>query len=344
MTTPSDRGILHLADLDTDGHDTVAGVSTLAAADVTVADTGNNFTGTTAEAVLAELFGLIGGGGFDDTSLAAYLAAAAIVLEATESVTLRAGQGAAAADGHAISLVAGLGDAGTGGAYGEIGINGGKASGDGGSIGVNAGSAASGAGGAAIDLTGGIEAAGDGGDIYLNPGASGGGRAGLVFIEPLPTSDPNVEGALWDDDGTLRLSSAESSSIATFTPTWTGATTDPAIGNGTLTGHYQRIAPKLYWFSVAITMGSTTTFGSGNWIIGNLPFTVRSTAPVEQLASVLCVDTGSASYAGVARLPAGATAIGAATADAGTQYVSAAVPHAWASTDVFVIEGIVASD
>jgi hypothetical protein len=49
---------------------------------------------------------------------------------------------------------------------------------------------------------------------------------------------------------------------STYTPTWTGDTSDPAIGNGTIVGDYK------YWGKtlnvlIRITIGTTTTFGTG---------------------------------------------------------------------------------
>lgn len=46
-----------------------------------------------------------------------------------------------------------------------------------------------------------------------------------------------------------------------YTPPWTG-TTNPAIGNGTIVGRYIQSGKIVRgWFK--ITMGSTTTYGTG---------------------------------------------------------------------------------
>jgi len=55
---------------------------------------------------------------------------------------------------------------------------------------------------------------------------------------------------------------------------WTGSGTNPAIGNGTWAGFYVQ-AGKLTLFRVVITMGSTTTYGSGTYSIA-LPFTAAT--------------------------------------------------------------------
>lgn len=52
-----------------------------------------------------------------------------------------------------------------------------------------------------------------------------------------------------------------------YTPTWTGNTTNPAIGNGTIVGRYQRVGRGIH-FGITITAGSTTTYGSGGYNFG----------------------------------------------------------------------------
>src|SRR5690242_17937039 len=56
------------------------------------------------------------------------------------------------------------------------------------------------------------------------------------------------------------------SAWTSYTPVWTGTTTNPVIGNGSLNGRYARLGKTLDVF-IQITMGSTTTFGSGAWLL-----------------------------------------------------------------------------
>jgi hypothetical protein len=49
-----------------------------------------------------------------------------------------------------------------------------------------------------------------------------------------------------------------------FTPAWTAVTTNPAIGNGTLTGAYTQVN-KLVFANYTLQIGSTTTFGTGDY-------------------------------------------------------------------------------
>ncbi|MER5601525.1 hypothetical protein [Streptomyces sp. NPDC002265] len=58
-----------------------------------------------------------------------------------------------------------------------------------------------------------------------------------------------------------------------YTPTWT-ASSNPAIGNGTLAGQYIKIG-RTCIAAVRVAMGSTTTYGSGGYSFG-LPFASAS--------------------------------------------------------------------
>lgn len=59
-----------------------------------------------------------------------------------------------------------------------------------------------------------------------------------------------------------------------FTPTWTAATTNPVLGNGTISGRYSR-NNKLMVARYSLNAGTTTTFGTGAWRF-SLPVTGQS--------------------------------------------------------------------
>jgi hypothetical protein len=52
--------------------------------------------------------------------------------------------------------------------------------------------------------------------------------------------------------------------LTSFTPVWTATTTNPVLGNGTLTGQYTQVN-KLVYARYALIPGSTTTFGNGDY-------------------------------------------------------------------------------
>lgn len=124
-----------------------------------------------------------------------------------------------------------------------------------------------------------------------------------------------------------------------YTPTWTAASVNPAIGDGTLTGKYVA-AGKLIHFRIVITMGGTTTYGTGQWFL-TLPV-----APVGTLGRAQFVasfyDSGTADRTGVATWVAGSTRLDLhflQTAGSAMAGVSATVPHTWATGDQLVVSG-----
>ena len=60
-----------------------------------------------------------------------------------------------------------------------------------------------------------------------------------------------------------------------YTPTWTASTTNPVLGNGTIVGRYS-LVNKTVTAQILLTMGSTTTFGSGAYFF-SLPVTAAAT-------------------------------------------------------------------
>lgn len=77
-----------------------------------------------------------------------------------------------------------------------------------------------------------------------------------------------------------------------YTPAWTGSTTNPVIGNGSISGVWQQIQ-KVVFGQIFIVCGSTTTYGSGFY---------RFSTPTNISASMISVATmqlldGSAGYA-----------------------------------------------
>lgn len=61
-----------------------------------------------------------------------------------------------------------------------------------------------------------------------------------------------------------------------YTPSWTAATTNPVLGNGTLVGQYMKVG-RTCTVAIMLTIGSTSTFGSGFWRI-SLPAQAASVA------------------------------------------------------------------
>jgi len=124
-----------------------------------------------------------------------------------------------------------------------------------------------------------------------------------------------------------------------YTPEWTAASSNPVINNGTIEGYYKVIG-KTCFVRGNIAMGSTTTFGTGEWYV-SMPFTASHADAILMGATLL--DNGTAWY--------NATMLGARAGfnhKASIQYqttggtasdVNATGPFTWASGDRFVWNG-----
>lgn len=151
------------------------------------------------------------------------------------------------------------------------------------------------------------------------------------------TAGETVTAALMNSD-TRDPIKALADAYTSYSPTWTASSSNPAIGNGTLTGGYTRVG-KFISFRIAITMGSTTTFGSGQWRL-TLPVAARN-----ELWGFFVTardNSGPARYAvyaswsssGYIELYAPATTAGNAD-----RTLTSGVPFTWATDDNLFVHG-----
>jgi len=125
----------------------------------------------------------------------------------------------------------------------------------------------------------------------------------------------------------------------TYTPTWTATTTNPTLGNGTLTGHYKQIG-KTVFVRVKLSWGSTTTGGSGDWRF-SLPVTAASADGIQFPCTMF---NGVHWYEGTVNgTYANNTTYSAIIAQAGNQAhsdgVNATSPFNWGSADSLQFNG-----
>jgi len=124
-----------------------------------------------------------------------------------------------------------------------------------------------------------------------------------------------------------------------YTPQWTAASVNPVINNGTIEGYYKVIG-KTCFVRGNIAMGSTTTFGTGEWYV-SMPFTASNADAILMSANLL--DNGSGWYnAMVAGARAGfnhKAPIQYQTAGGTAGDINATAPFTWASTDRFMWNG-----
>lgn len=124
-----------------------------------------------------------------------------------------------------------------------------------------------------------------------------------------------------------------------YTPVWTAASVNPVIGNGTIEGYY-KIIGKTCFVRGNIAMGSSTTFGSGEWYV-SMPFTASHADAILMTAQLL--DNGSAWYNAVLNgARAGfnfKTAIQHQNTGGTADSISSNTPFTWANSDRFLWNG-----
>ena len=121
---------------------------------------------------------------------------------------------------------------------------------------------------------------------------------------------------------------------ATFTPTWTSTGTQPALGNGTLVGEWVRVQ-NLVMVTYNLTMGSTTTFGTGNYLF-SLPTAASDDIDPYQMQGFGVVTDVSllTNYNMYALYNFGSPNNHLLYAPSANTFISNTVPFTWASGDV----------
>jgi hypothetical protein len=124
-----------------------------------------------------------------------------------------------------------------------------------------------------------------------------------------------------------------------YTPEWTAASSNPVINNGTIEGYYKVIG-KTCFVRGNIAMGSTTTFGTGEWYV-SMPFTASHADAI--LMTVTLLDNGSGWYnATMAGARAGfnhKAAIQYQSAGGTANDINPTQPFTWATSDRFIWNG-----
>jgi len=119
-----------------------------------------------------------------------------------------------------------------------------------------------------------------------------------------------------------------------YTPTWTASVTNPVLGDGTIDGRYKQFG-KIVHFYINILMGSTTTFGTGDWRV-SLP--VASQNNFNVIANVMYLDNTTQWYEGSA-LNAFTGSTTTLTMYYTNTTASNITPFNWAAGDYLVITG-----
>jgi hypothetical protein len=113
-----------------------------------------------------------------------------------------------------------------------------------------------------------------------------------------------------------------------YTTAWTASTTNPTIGNGTLTSRYVR-AGNLCLVSINLLFGSTTLGGTGSYFF-SLPFTAKSSGNVGLAGGFYMEDAGVAGYL---YYPFGASTTTIALRSSTNNQVQSNNPFTWGNGD-----------
>ncbi len=115
-----------------------------------------------------------------------------------------------------------------------------------------------------------------------------------------------------------------------YTPTWTGASGNPAIENGTLSGSWKRTGQSCK-VNISLVVGSETTFGTGTW-----SFSVPYTSARYSTGSVFIFDSGTRYYVGIAVIDASTSVV--YIVPEGSNLVNASTPMTWAVEDQMYLD------
>jgi hypothetical protein len=175
------------------------------------------------------------------------------------------------------------------------------------------------------------------GDVLLSHQSLSSGATARLINTGTAVATPLSAGtgtATYVYDGTTqrwRLLVADQGAPIAFTPTWLGSVTNPVYGNATVTAKY-RIEGLSVKVEMSITMGTTTTYGSGFWTFG-LPI-VSSTTGWQAMGRA--TDTSAVTSYVVLVSPQSSSAF-ALVLDASANAVQNTQPFTWASTDILVL-------
>ncbi|MCX6399240.1 MAG: hypothetical protein NTX33_04815 [Propionibacteriales bacterium] len=124
-----------------------------------------------------------------------------------------------------------------------------------------------------------------------------------------------------------------------YSPAWTSSGTSPVIGNGSIVGRYLQVGKSID-FKVVITMGSTTTYGTGVYSL-SLPAGLTPTTGRWGFYGTARDTSATQTYPLLAEWTGTALALKALPTTAGNPAtaINATIPFTWANTDELFISG-----
>ena len=119
-----------------------------------------------------------------------------------------------------------------------------------------------------------------------------------------------------------------------YTPTWTAVTTNPVLGNGSLLGFWRRVGESIE-VAIQLTLGSTSTMGSGAWIFsmpsGYTADYTKASADNVGIVKGFCAGTNLIGYDVSMQSTSSFNVVGPGN------YVGATYPGTWVSTNNLIL-------
>jgi hypothetical protein len=167
-------------------------------------------------------------------------------------------------------------------------------------------------------------------------GATLGESLALAIEDDVARIDASLAAVVAESAGTAPLITAWTA----WSTTWTGATTNPVIGNGRINGRYKLVG-QICFLDAIITVGSTTAFGSGIYSF-SFPAGITAKTDVDGQSSIVfgLRDNSAATHA----VGFGTWGSGSSTMDCrvqGGNQLSPTVPFTFAQNDFIRFWGFV---
>lgn len=153
---------------------------------------------------------------------------------------------------------------------------------------------------------------------------------------PASTATVDVSGDLQNlaTDVNTNLDAIVAPGWTTYAPAWATSGVAPAIGNGTKTGRWRRVAnDDLIHVQMKLIMGSTTTYGTNEWTL-SLPATAHADDPLQGCGHIY--DFGTFYRPFVTR-KSSVTTVLIVAGTGGVGLVTNTAPHTWATSDELVL-------
>lgn len=159
------------------------------------------------------------------------------------------------------------------------------------------------------------------------------GNRMATFQDTTPMTLTGIAEFIYDgQSGLWRMVANDFGAPAAYTATWTGFGSNPAIGNGTMTGRYF-VNGHLCYVDITLTMGSTTTYGTGYWAFA-LPLPAIDNIGQVGGSALLYDASATTFYHAVPVVDIGAAQVFVQLLGASSNNViSSSAPFTWANTD-----------